>query len=321
MNKTETAEALSIGEIIAPRRPNQTKSFFAASLERFFRSKLNWFALILFGLIVLLSVTAPFISSTILRVAPERTNIYDNFKAPGFVEKTRDGLTIVHWLGTDEIGRDTLSRLLHAGNSSLAVAFLSTLISFLIGIPLGMAAAYFGGWIDDVMNAIIQVIINVPTLYLLVILTNIFRPSVFFLALFFGLLGWTYEARQARGLTLSLKKRDFIDASKVMGASNSRVIFSHILPNVISIVLVLAGFSVAGVILSEAGLSFLGYGVQDPDVSWGKMLNKSSEYLTYSKNENPFLIIGPGIMIFVTVLSVYLIADGLRDAFDPSLKQ
>jgi peptide/nickel transport system permease protein len=316
----KTSESLKTSPAVSPPRSGQTKSFFATSMERFFRSKLNWFALILFIVVVLLSTTAPLITTFLLKVTPERTNIYENFKAPGFTERLRDGTTIVHWLGTDEIGRDTLARLLHAGNASLAVAFLSTLISFLIGIPLGMAAAYFGGWLDDVMNAIIQVIINVPTLYLLVILTNIFRPNVFFLALFFGLLGWTYEARQARGLTLSLKKRDFIDASKVMGASNGRVIFNHILPNVISIILVLAGFSVAGVILSEAGLSFLGYGVQDPDVSWGKMLNKSSEYLTYSKNQNPFLIIGPGIMIFITVLAVYLIADGLRDAFDPSLK-
>jgi ABC-type dipeptide/oligopeptide/nickel transport system permease subunit len=304
----------------ARRRLHQTKGFFAASFGRFLSSRLNVAALLVLVLIILISLFAPLITANILNIKPERTNVLDAFRAPGFTEKTREGL-IVHWLGTDEVGRDTLARLLHAGGASLTVGFLVMVIITLVGMPLGLAAGYFGGWVDDLVNVLIQFIFNVPSLYIFIILGNIFRPDIIFLAFLFGLLGWGTTARQVRGLTLSLKNRDYVAASLVSGASPARVLFQHILPNVTSILLVLAGTDVASAMLGEASLSFLGFGIRDPDVSWGKLLSKSSDYLTFKGNQNPFLILGPGIVIFITVLVIYLIADGLRDAFDPSLKR
>ncbi len=320
IEKIEVEEKGVIAPTLSKRRGNQSKSYWAASLERFFASKLNIVALVVLTLIVLISLFAPVITESFLKVKPERTNVLESFRAPGFTEKTRDGTLVVHWFGTDEIGRDTLARLLHAGGASLLIGFLVMLIITAVGVPLGLAAGYFGGRIDDLVNALIQFIFNVPTLYVFIVMGQIFRPDIFFLAFLFGILGWGTTARQVRGLTLSLKSRDYVAASLVAGGSSGRVLFQHIFPNITSIILVLAGSEIASAMLSEASLSFLGFGIHDPEVSWGKLLSKSSDYLTFKGNQNQILIIGPGVAIFITVLVIYLIADGLRDAFDPSLK-
>jgi len=191
----------------------------------------------------------------------------------------------------------------------------------LIGVPVGLLSGFFGGWVDDFFNAIIQIINNIPGLYLFIILAGIFRPDILFLSLIFGLLSWTQTARQVRGLTLTMRNREFVTASIAVGARYPRILVQHLLPNIVSILVVLVGADIALAMLGEAALSFLGFGIRDPDVSWGKLLANSSNYLTYSGNHNPFLIIGPGMMIFITILSIYLIADGLRDAFDPALRK
>lgn len=315
-NLVETGAALGAPTPVLPVRRSGSQGFFRASIGRFMRSKLNVAALATLVLITLISILAPLISNNFLKVTPERTSLLNAFKAPGFTENSG----LVHWLGTDEIGRDTLVRLLHAGGASLSVGFLVMAVVLLIGVPLGLAAGYYGGWVDDVVNAVIQFINNIPTLYVFIVLTQILSPNIIFLSLLFGLLGWSGTARQVRGLTLSLRARDYVAASKVMGAGEGRILFQHILPNITSILLVLAASDVASAMLSEAALSFLGFGIREPDVSWGKLLSRSSDYLTFAGNENIFLILGPGIAIFIAVFSIYLIADGLRDAFDPSLK-
>ncbi len=322
MNETPvvpSSKSQKLTEIKPFKKAGYSKGFLRASTARFLQKKLNLFALTVLGLVILASLLASFISRNLLNVSPERTNLLETFKAPGFTEFGDSGL-IIHYLGTDELGRDTLVRLLHAGGGSLTVGFLVMAVVLGLGIPLGLAAGYYRGWVDDVINAAVQFINNIPTLYIFIITSQIFAPNIIYLSLLFGLFGWGGTTRQVRSLTLSLRSRDFVLASKVMGAGDLRILFQNILPNLTSILLVLAATDIAHAMLAEAALSFLGFGIRDPDVSWGKLLSRSSDYLTFSGNENIFLILGPGIAIFITVFAIYLIADGLRDAFDPSLK-
>jgi peptide/nickel transport system permease protein len=304
-------------------KDKEPKGFFKTALTRFFKRKLNVVALVVFGFIAVISAIAPILTSTFIGTTPAyfRASFSPAYAPPGITETLRSGVTVVHWLGTDELGRDTLTRLLHAGGASLSIGFLVAIIIVLVGVPIGLLSGFFGGWVDDFFNAIIQIINNIPGLYLFIILAGIFRPDILFLSLIFGLLSWTQTARQVRGLTLTMRNREFVTASIAVGARYPRILVQHLLPNIVSILVVLVGSDIALAMLGEAALSFLGFGIRDPDVSWGKLLANSSNYLTYSGNHNPFLIIGPGLMIFITILSIYLIADGLRDAFDPALRK
>jgi peptide/nickel transport system permease protein len=218
-------------------------------------------------------------------------------------------------LGTDDLGRDVLTRLLYAGRVSLLVGAGVALVSLVVGAPLGMLAAYHGGWLDDVVNAVVQVVLNVPLLFVLIVLSILFTPNVPQLALIFGLFLWPGTARQVRAVVLSVRGRDYVDAARVLGAGNLRIMMRHILPNVASVLLVVAGIDMATAILAESSLSFLGFGVPVPLSSWGNMLSLSQELFRSA----PWLVYPPGAMIFITVLSVYLVSDGLRDAFDPRM--
>jgi len=189
------------------------------------------------------------------------------------------------------------------------------LVSLVVGAPLGMLAAYHGGWLDDVVNAVVQVVLNVPLLFVLIVLSILFTPNVLQLALIFGLFLWPGTARQVRAVVLSVRGRDYVDAARVLGAGNLRIMMRHILPNVASVLLVVAGIDMATAILAESSLSFLGFGVPVPLSSWGNMLSLSQDLFRSA----PWLVYPPGAMIFITVLSVYLVSDGLRDAFDPRM--
>ncbi len=321
---------ISPAPAVAPPNPTQSKAsqhtsrgFFQIAMSRFLQRKLNVAALVIFGFIVVLSAIAPVLTSTFIKTTPDyfRASFSPSYAPPGTTETLRNGTTVVHWLGTDELGRDTLVRLLHAGGASLSIGFLVTFIIILIGVPVGLVSGFFGGAIDDFFNAIIQIINNIPGLYLFIILAGIFRPDIIFLSIIFGLLSWTPTARQVRGLALTMRNREFVIASIAVGSRYPRILVQHLLPNIVSILVVLIGADVAIAMLGEAALSFLGFGIRDPDVSWGKLLANSSNYLTFQGNHNPFLIIGPGLMIFITIFSVYLIADGFRDAFDPALRR
>jgi peptide/nickel transport system permease protein len=183
---------------------------------------------------------------------------------------------------------------------------------------LGLLAGYYGAWVDDVINALVQILQNVPTFFLLIVLSVIFTPDPVTLSLLLGLTGWTGVTRLVRGTVLSVKNRDYVDAARVMGAGNNRIIFLHILPNALSVLLVSAANAVAGTILAESGLSALGFGVRPPTASWGNMLTAG---VSYSTQGYWWLVITPGLLIFATTLCIFLFADGLRDAFDPRLKE
>jgi peptide/nickel transport system permease protein len=216
-------------------------------------------------------------------------------------------------LGTDELGRDVLTRLIFAGRVSLLVGFGVALVSVGLGAPLGLVAGFYGGRVDDAVNAFIQVVLNVPVLFVLIVLSIFFSPNVWQLAVIFGFFFFPGTTRQVRGVVLSVRSRDYVDAARVLGARDWRIMARHILPNVLSVVLVVAGIDMAGAILAESSLSFLGFGVPVPLSSWGNMLSLSQEQFRSA----PWLVYPPGAMIFVTVLCVYLLSDGLRDAFDP----
>ena len=265
-------------------------------------------AFVVLSLIVVITLLAPLIAEHILRATPEQ------------MMRTPDGRFALlkppgpgYPLGTDDLGRDALTRLLYAGQISLFIGFMVALISLVVGTGAGMLAGYFGGWIDDVVNALVQFIFNVPFLFVLIFLSVILRPDVILLTLIIGFFGWPGTARQVRGVVMSVKNLEYVLAARVLGASDGRIMVRHILPNVVNIILVVAGFDVAGAILGESALSFLGFGVQVPLASWGNMLSGSQDMFRRA----PWLVYPPGFMIFLTVLCVVLIADGLRDAFDP----
>jgi peptide/nickel transport system permease protein len=224
-----------------------------------------------------------------------------------------------HLLGTDQVGRDVLTRLLYAGRVSLSVGLVSVSISTLIAIVLGGVAGFYRGWIDDVIMRFTETVMCFPTLIIIITIVAMIGPSIYNIMLVIGLLGWTGEARLVRGQFLSLRERDFVMAARCLGSRDARVIFRHILPNVLAPVLVAATFGVASAILTEAGLSFLGLGVQLPTASWGNMLNQAKAVDIIEKML--WLWVPPGVMVATCVLSINFIGDGLRDALDPKMQR
>jgi peptide/nickel transport system permease protein len=224
-----------------------------------------------------------------------------------------------HLLGTDQVGRDVLTRLLYAGRVSLSVGLVSVSISTLIAIVLGGVAGFYRGWIDDVIMRFTETVMCFPTLIIIITIVAMIGPSIYNIMLVIGLLGWTGEARLVRGQFLSLRERDFVMAARCLGSRDARVIFRHILPNVLAPVLVAATFGVASAILTEAGLSFLGLGVQLPTASWGNMLNQAKAVDIIEKML--WLWVPPGVMVATCVLSINFVGDGLRDALDPKMQR
>jgi peptide/nickel transport system permease protein len=283
------------------------QGYLATVWSRIRRDRLTLGACLLFGLIALLALLAPVICAGILQVDPNRTDLFNQYARP----------SLAHPLGSDELGRDVLGRLLYAGRVSLTIGLAIAAVSVLIGLPIGVASGFYGGRFDDVSNAVIQTLSNIPDMFLLILLSVTLRPDPLMLAVIIGALGWMGTARQVRALAFSIRERDYVVAARSMGASDGELMARHIFPNLFSIVTVIAGFSMAGGILAESGLSYLGLGVRPPTPSWGNMLNNSLENVSRA----PWLVIGPGLMIGLTVLCIFLIADGLRDALDPRLRR
>lgn len=284
--------------------PIQYPSYWKRAWRHFRRDKISMMALGILIFITAISLLADPIANY-LELSPTKTSLLDRMDPP-----SRE-----HWLGTDDVGRDVFIRLLYAGRVSLLVGLVSGLTAFVIGAAFGLMAGYYQRWVDDGVNAIIQTTVNIPVLFLLILLSVIFRPGVIGLAIIIGLFSWQGNARQIRAGVLSQKARDYVDAARVMGAKDGKIMWSHIFPNVLSIVLVVTGFDIAGAILTESGLSALGLGVQPPTASWGNMLAKSFDYGTKA----PWLVVSPGVMIALTVFSIFLLADGIRDALDPRI--
>lgn len=222
-----------------------------------------------------------------------------------------------HLLGTDELGRDIFSRLLYGGRVSLSVGLVAVGIYLVLGVALGSVAGYYGGLVEGLIMRSADVIMVVPFFPLALTMAAVLKPSVYNTMIIIGLLGWTGICRLVRAEFLTLRSRDYVEAAVAEGASDLRIIFRHILPNAMAPVVVAATLGVGGAILSEAGLSFLGFGVQQPIPSWGNMLASAISLKVLLVQ--PWLWVPPGVMIFTAILGINLVGDGLRDALDPRL--
>lgn len=221
-----------------------------------------------------------------------------------------------HLMGTDQFGRDVLSRIIYGSRVCLTIGFISASISALIGILIGATSGYYGGKVDDILMRFTEMFLVIPRFFLILLIVSLFGGSVWNVMTVIGLTSWPGTARLVRAQFLSLKKREFVEAARLVGAKDFKIIFRHILPNALSPVIVSSSLKVAGAILSEAGLSFLGLG-DLTYVTWGQMLNRSQHFMRTAW----WMAVFPGLMIFITVLSFNLIGDGLNDALNPRLKE
>jgi peptide/nickel transport system permease protein len=277
------------------------ESLWSKAMKRFFRHKLAMAGLTILLLLILISVFAPLLTP----YSPIGMDLRNIRKPP----------SELHLLGTDGVGRDILSRVLHAGQISLTVGLVSVSISALIGILIGVAAGFAGGKIDLVLMRLTDMVMTFPSLVIIIVVASILGPSVYNAMLVIGLLTWPSIARLVRSQFLSLREQQFVLAARSIGVSNFKIAFLHIFPNTISSITVAVTFGVASAILMEASLSFLGLGVQAPTPSWGNML-RDAQSLNILE-EMPWIWLPPGILIALAVLSINFIGDGLRDALDP----
>jgi len=264
------------------------------------RLPLNFkFGLAVTAMFILLALFAPLVAPA----SPFDQDLYNGLGSPG----------PAHLLGQDRLGRDILSRIMHGARVSLLVGFTTVTVSVVIGSAIGAAAGYAGGKVDETIMRICDVFLAFPGILLAIAVMAILGPSLSNVIIALCLMGWTSYARLVRGQTLSLREREFVQAARALGAAAPRVIFLHILPNALPAVIVEATFGVASAILAEAGLSFLGLGVQPPFPSWGSMLAEGRQFLLIA----PHLTIFPGVAIMLTVMGINFLGDGLRDMLDP----
>ena len=278
-------------------RPARTP--WQIAVARFRRSKLALLGLLLITAMTLIAVFADVI-------APYGENEIDLFNITAKPSAE-------HWLGTDELGRDELSRLIYGARVSLLVGVGAALISTAVGIVVGSLAGYHGGWIDSALMRFVDVILAFPAIFLLLIFFSIQGSSVLTVIVFLGLFSWMWLARVIRGEFLSLKQRDFIEAARSIGVPDGRLMWRHLLPNVGAAIIVSTTLTIAYAMLAEATLSFLGFGVPAGTPTWGNMLNAARpNYI-----QVPILAIAPGLTLTIAVLAINFVGDGLRDALDP----
>jgi peptide/nickel transport system permease protein len=339
----------------------KVQTYWGAVGSKILHDKITIAAILLGLFMIVITLTAPWIGGTLLGFDPTDTDLRNRKAPPTWFEsgwekfqgfsstcQGREGCawsllpTIVpemasdsidginkclqagpgncHWLGTDTAGRDVLTRAVYGGRISLRIGAYVATISIILGVIVGLISGYYAATpIDDVINAIIMTLGSIPLLFLLIILAGTF--TVFRtpegLAFLLGIFGWMGVSRLIRGQIFSIREREYIIASRGVGASIWRIMFRHMLPNVVSIIIVVAIFDIAGAIIAEAGLSYLGVGIGPPNPSWGNMMQGSLGNFT----DAPWLVLTPGLFIFLTTLSIYLIGDGLRDALDPWVKR
>lgn len=320
------AEAVTIEE----------RSPFQVVMMRFVKHRLAMASLIMMILIFGLALLAPYITN----FKVDELNVNDYFRPFGYVDEPTGR---VHYLGTDNIGRDYFTRLLYAGRISLSVALFSVFISEVIGVVIGAVSGYYGGWVDSVLMRFVEFMLTIPTLPLLLIISSMLlrnedlipipesllkvvgdimllgpkdaRSAILIVIVLAGF-GWLSAAQLMRGTVLSLREQTFVEASRSLGSSDVWIIFKHMIPNAMAPIIVDASLGLAGFVVAEAALAFLGFGIQDPIPTWGNMLSATQTYMF----DKPWLPLVPGLPIFICSLAFNYIGDGLRDALDPRLK-
>lgn len=278
---------------------------WAMAFERLKKNRLAMIGLVILVILILLAILAPLITPH----DRDATDITMKYNPP----------STEHWLGTDNIGRDTFTRLIYGTRVSLSVGLVSTGIAVLIGVVLGAIAGYSGGIVDSIIMRIVDIFMCFPFFVIAITIAAAFKPSIWLIMIVAGALSWPRIARIVRAEVLSIKEREFIEASKALGLDSRDIIAKHILPNVLAPIIVYATLGIAGGILAEAGLSYLGMGVAQPQPSWGNMLSAAQSMRSLTLHW--WLWIPPGFMVFITILSINFLGDGLRDALDPKLKQ
>ncbi|GIP42524.1 peptide ABC transporter permease [Paenibacillus sp. J45TS6] len=290
----------------------QPDSPWRVAVRRFTRNRLAVGGLFILVLMIILCIFGPMIS-------PYSLNDYkviDKNKAP-YAE---------HWLGTDKLGRDILLRVMLAGRVSIMVGIIATAITVILGSIMGALAGFYRNVVDTIIMRVCEIFMSLPSLPLLIILGAVLsdmkvdpKDRIYYLMLIMGILAWPYLARLVRGQILTLREQEFMQATEALGLRDRRKIFKHLLPNTIPIIIVSATLGVAGAIISESTLSYLGLGVVPPTPSWGNMISEANGLIEFRKR--PWVWIPPGMCILITVVSINLIGDGLRDALDPKMKK
>ena len=268
-------------------------------MKRFLHHRLAVLGSILLALLVIGALLGPFF----LPQAADEQDLFSITQPP----------SPEHWLGTDDLGRDLFSRLLVGGRVSLTVGLLSSFIATLIGTTVGAIAGFFGGLIDNALMRLVDLLLAFPAIFLQLILFSVVGPSLWTVIFFLGAFGWMYLARVVRGEILSLREKNFVEASRALGLSNVRLIVRHLLPNVLGAIIVSTTLAVAFNLLAEGTLSFLGFGVPPSTPTWGNILFAAASYM----RQVPTFVIFPGLLLTLAVLAVNFIGDGLRDALDP----
>ena len=273
------------------------------------RDRLTMASIAILLLLILLAAAAPLIAKYVFDTSFEAQDLLGTYSKP-----TLDPPKYL--LGSDEVGRSIVVRLLYGGQISLFIGFVAAFITLTIGVGLGLIAGYNRGPVDDVITWFITTLNSIPIIFLLLIISSLYEPGPLTLIIVIGALFWTGVTNFVRGQTFSLREREFITAARTVGATATRIMLRHILPNVLPLIFVLMAIDIGTIILVESALSYLGLGVMPPTPSWGNMLTNAQSYF----NRAPWLVVPPGAMVFLTVLCLYLIGDGLRDALDPRLK-
>ncbi len=258
------------------------------------------------GLVVLLMATVAILAPVLAPYDPNALDFSAQLAGP----------SAAHWLGTDDLGRDVLSRMMYGARISLSVGFVAVGIALAIGIALGGLAGYYGGRIDGFVMWLVNVMLVFPSFFLILAVIAFIGPSLLTIMAIIGLTGWMGVTRLVRAEFLALREREFVAAVRAQGAGDLRIIFRHIMPNAMAPVLVSATFGVAGAILTESGLSFLGIGVPPPNATWGSLLSDGKAMIEVAW----WLTVFPGLAIFVTTLAYNLLGEGIRDALDPRLR-
>lgn len=276
--------------------------------KRLLKSKTGLVGLVIVVAVILMAIFAPFLAM----YDPAKTDVVNRLLPPFWIE----GGNINYFLGTDNLGRDVLSRIIYGSRISLLVGISAVILAGIIGLFFGLIAGYYGKFWDFIIMRTVDSFLAIPSILFMLIILAVLGPSLMTLILVLGGTSWVVYARMVRSETLSIKERDFVRSAKAIGAKDFRIIIKYILPNVISSFIVIATLNVATTIIMEASLSFLGLGIQAPDVSWGLMLSDGRQYIATSWWVATF----PGVAITVTVLGVIFLGDWLRDVLDPKVK-
>jgi peptide/nickel transport system permease protein len=285
-------------------RPGQ--SYWSQSWERLRANRIGMACGAVILVLGAIAIAAPLIPTYITHFAYSDQDLTHIFRPP----------SSAHWLGTDDLGRDTLTRLVYGARISLTVGLLTVAMSIAVGGTVGLIAGYYGGWIDNILMRLVDTLLSIPSIFLFILLSILLRPNAVTLSMIIAIVGWGNVARLVRAESLSIKTRDFITATRSIGARDVRLILRHLLPNALPVMIVAASLAVGQIILVEAALSYLGLGIQPPTPSWGNMLSNAQQYFYHSV----YLVIFPGVCLFATVLAANIFGNAVRDAFDPRLK-